>query len=109
MTMKSLLTAGSLTLISLGVASAKSYDITLSDPVKAGEKQLNAGNYHLRIDGDQATFINTYNNKSVAVPVKLEHSGKKYSQTSVKTVTKDGVESLSQISLEGSDTIVDIP
>ena len=36
MTGKSLLIAGALTLASLGIASAKSYDIFLTAPAKAG-------------------------------------------------------------------------
>ena len=52
MTTKSLLLVATLALA--GIASAKSYNITLSAPMKAGSVQLPAGEYSLKVQGSNA-------------------------------------------------------
>ena len=54
---KSLLLIGTLALA--GIASAKSYDITLAAPAKAGGVQMAAGNYEVKVVGNGfAVFTN---------------------------------------------------
>lgn len=108
MTSKSFLIASALTLASLGIASAKTYDITLASPAKAGDTELKAGEYRLKVEGSQAVFTNVDNQKSVSVPVKIEHAGQKFGQTAVETQNKDGVDSIQNIMLGGSDTKVEL-
>ncbi len=96
--------AGVLALASLGVASAKSYEITLGSPAKLGANQLKAGQYKVKVDGNQATLTDLQSLKSYTVPVTIEHNGQKFDQTTVQTRSKDGVDQVFQITLGGSDT-----
>jgi hypothetical protein len=103
-TTKSLLMVGALALASLGVASAKSYEITLGAPAKLGSNQLKAGQYRVKLDGTQATLTDEQTLKSYTVPVTVEHAGQKFDQTTIQTRSKDGVDQVFQITLGGSDT-----
>jgi hypothetical protein len=99
-----LLLVGALALASLSLASAKSYDITLTQAAKAGSAQLAAGQYRLKIDGSNAIFTNLDNNKSVTVPVKVENAAKKFDQTAVDTTDANGTSKVESIELGGSTT-----
>ena len=105
---KSFLITGLLALASIGVASAKSYEITLVSPAKAGSNELKAGQYKLKVEGSQAVFTSEQNSTSVTVPVTIEHNGQKFDQTAVETENKDGVETIRRIMLGGSDTKVQL-
>jgi hypothetical protein len=104
MTGKSLLIVGALTLSSLGIASAKSYDIVLSAPAKAGATELKPGDYKLKIEGSQAVFTDAENAKSVSVPVRVENSDKKFNNTVVESTSQDGMDNIHAIDLGGSNT-----
>lgn len=101
---KSLLIVGALTLASLGIASAKSYDITLNAPAMAGATELKPGEYKLKLDGSQAVITGQQNAKSVTVPVKVENSGKKFDYTSVESTNQGGMDTIQAIDLGGSNT-----
>jgi hypothetical protein len=105
MTAKSLLIVGALGLASLNIASAKSYDILLNAPTKAGDMELKAGEYKLKVEGNQATFTDVQSSKSLTAPVKIENNnGKKFDHTSVLTSTRGDMDSIQAIELGGSDT-----
>jgi hypothetical protein len=104
MTGKSLLIVGALTLSSLGIASAKSYDIILDHAAKAGATELKPGEYKLKVQGSQAVFTDSQNSKSFQVPVKVENSNRKFDNTSVETNNQGGVASIQAIDLGGSRT-----
>jgi hypothetical protein len=104
MTGKSLLIYGALTLASLGIASAKSYDIILDTPAKAGANELKAGEYKLKVEGSQAVFTGVQGDKSFSVPVKIENGDKKFNNTSVESTTQDGMANIQAIDLGGSTT-----
>jgi hypothetical protein len=105
MTAKSLFVVGALTLSSLGIASAKTYDITLTSPTMAGATDLKAGEYKLKVEGSQAVFTDAQNAKSiVSVPVKVENSDKKFNYTSVESTDQNGVTSIHAIDLGDSNT-----
>jgi hypothetical protein len=101
---KSLLIVGALTLASLGIASAKSYDITLSAPAMAGATELKPGEYKLKLDGSQAVITGQQNTKSVTVPVKVENSDKKFDYTTVESAKQGGMDTIQAIDLGGSNT-----
>jgi hypothetical protein len=101
---KSLLIVGALTLSSLGIASAKSYDIVLNAPSKAGATELKPGDYKLKVEGSQAVFTDAENAKSVSVPVKVENSDKKFNNTVVESTNQDGMDNIHAIDLGGSNT-----
>jgi hypothetical protein len=104
MTGKSLLIVGALTLSSFGLASAKSYDIILSAPAKAGATELKPGEYKLKVEGSQATFTDAQSSKSFTVPVKVENGAKKFANTSVESTNQDGMDNIHAIDLGGSNT-----
>jgi len=92
---KSLLLTGALALASLSIASAKSYDIVLSESAQAGTVQLNA------------IFTNVETGKSVTTPVKVENTGKKHDETAVDSTHESGANKLQAIELGGSDTTIE--
>jgi hypothetical protein len=104
MTLKSLFLTGALALFTLGIASAKSYDITLTSPTMAGATQLKAGDYEVKLQGDQVVFTDEASGKSVTVPATVEQNDKKFDRTTVETVDKGGTTSVAVITLGGSTT-----
>ena len=104
MTTRSVLIVGALTLSSLGIASAKSFDVVLGAPAMAGSTELKAGEYKLKVEGTQATFIEADGGKSVTVPVKIETADHKFGQTSVETSNQNGMDNIHTIDLAGSNT-----
>jgi hypothetical protein len=100
---KSLIIMGALALSSLGIASAKSYDIVLEAPAMAGTNELKAGEYKLKVEGSEAVFTGQ-NTKSFSVPVKVENSDKKFANTSVETTNQGGMDNIQAIDLGGSNT-----
>jgi predicted component of type VI protein secretion system len=108
MNAKSLLIVGVLTLSSLGIASAKSYTITLSEPVMAGTTQLKPGQYNVKLKGNQAVLTNTEGDKPVTVNVHVAQSDKKFDQTAVETTKNNGMDSIKSINLGGSTTMLQL-
>ncbi len=102
MTTKSLLIAGALTLCSIGVASARSFDVFLSSPAMAGNTELKPGEYRLKVEGSQAVFQDVQNSKSVTVPVKIENNAAKFDHTAVETTNQNGMDNINSIALAGS-------
>jgi hypothetical protein len=60
------------------------------------------------VEGSEATFTSEQDATSVTVTVKIEHGGTKFSQTSVETESKGGVDTIQRIMLGGSDTKVQL-
>jgi len=107
MTTKSLLCVAVLALASLTVASAKSYDIVLGSPVKAGSVQLKPGAYTVKVKGDSVIFTSVGSGKTFTAPVKIDNNGPKHNQTTVGTATENGAEVLKSIKLGGSTTTLE--
>jgi hypothetical protein len=93
-----------LVLASVGIASAKSYDVVLTAPAMVGNTQLKPGQYKLKVEGSQAVLTDVQNSKSVSVPVKIESSDKKFEYTTVESGKRDGMDSIQAIDLGGSNT-----
>jgi hypothetical protein len=104
MTMKSTLMVGVLALSTLSLASAKTYEITLSAPSKVGNMQLAAGAYKLSFDGNKAVFTNLNTAKQVTADVKVDTVEKKYEVTSIDSTKSGEVEQINAIELGGSKT-----
>ena len=99
---KTLFAIALLTLASLVFAKTKAYDVNILSPSKASNVALATGKYSLSLDGDKAVFKGA---KTVTVPVKVENgAGKKFENTSMETVQKDGVEEIKLIHLAGTTT-----
>jgi hypothetical protein len=102
--MKKFLVVAALALSSLSIVSAKTYEIILSGPTKAGSVELKAGQYRLKVDGANAIFTDINSAKSFTTPVKVETTDKKFDDTKVQT-TKDGnLDKIEEIDLGGSKT-----
>jgi hypothetical protein len=103
---KSLILTGAVALFSL-IASAKSYEIALSGPTYAGNVQLKAGEYNVKVKGNTATFTNQDTFKTYTAPVKIEQTPSKFDQTAVDTSKQDGSDHIQRIQLGGSSTQLD--
>jgi len=106
MTIKSLLLIGTLALA--GIASAKTYDVTLSEPAKAGSLQLAAGEYAVNVMGSIAVFTNVETGKKFVAGVTAEDAGKKFDATAVDCNIKDGAERIAAVELGGSSTKLEL-
>jgi len=106
MTTKSLLLIGTLALAS--IASAKTYDLTLSAPANAGSAQMAAGAYSVKVLGGFAFFTNTDTGKKFIAPVKVEDAGKKFETTAVDCNSKGGEDQITAIELGGSSTKLEL-
>ena len=106
MTTKSLLFIGTLALAS--IASAKTYDLTLSAPANAGSVQMAAGEYSMKVLGGFAFFTNVDTGKKFIAAVKVEDAGKKFDGTAVDCSSKDGETQITAIELGGSSTKLEL-
>jgi hypothetical protein len=104
MTNKFLLWGGALTLSAVAMAGSKSYDVTLDTASKAGSVELTPGEYKLKVEGANAVFTGMQSHQSVTVPVKVENSNTKYSQTAVDTSKQGDAVQITAIELGGSKT-----
>jgi opacity protein-like surface antigen len=105
--MKKLAVVAILALSCLSIASAKNYEVTFSGPIKAGNVQLQAGVYHLKVNGSNAVFTQDQTSKSFTVPVKVENGDTKFDQTRVDATKNNGTDVITDIKLGGSSTIVE--
>src|SRR5580658_3198335 len=106
MTIKSLLLIGTLALA--GIASAKTFDIALAAPAKAGSIELAAGEYSVNTLGSIAVFANLETGKKFIAAVKAEDAGKKFDLTAVDCSAKDGANHITAVELGGSSTKLDL-
>ncbi|HKE28885.1 MAG TPA: hypothetical protein VKB88_41330 [Bryobacteraceae bacterium] len=106
--MKKLALFSVLALSCLSIASAKTYELTLAGPTKAGNVELKPGQYRLKINGSNAIFTDMENEKSFTVPVKLETNGsRKFETTRVDATKSNGTDVIQDIELGGSNTKVE--
>ncbi len=104
MTAKSLLIVGALSLASFGIASAKSYDIVISNTTMAGATVLQPGAYKLKVEGTQAVLTDVQSLKQFTAPVKVENAGQKFDATQVETSHQGDMDHIDAIDLAGSTT-----
>jgi hypothetical protein len=102
--MKKIMVVAALALSSLTVVSAKTYEIILSAPAKAGSVTLKAGQYKLKVEGTNATFTEVNSSKSFTTPVKVDTNDKKYEDTRVQSKKDGTVDTIQEIDLGGSKT-----
>ncbi len=102
--MKKMFAVGLLSLSSLVVLNAKTYQITVTSPTKAGAVQLKPGQYKLKVEGSNAIFTEVDTQKTFTSPVKVEEGDKKFDATRVQSTRDGDVERLQEVDLEGSKT-----
>ena len=105
--MKKLLAIGVLALSSLTILSAKTYELTLSIPAKAGSVELKPGQYKLKVEGANAVFTDVNTSKSFTTPVKVVPTDKKFDDTKVMTTKNGDSDKIEEIELGGSKTKLD--
>jgi len=102
--MKKLILAGVLSLASLTIVSAKSYEIVLSSPTKVGTVQLKPGQYTLKVQGSNAVFTDMETSKSFTTPVKVENGTTKFDETKIQSSKQGDTDQIQEIDLGGSKT-----
>ena len=107
MKIKSLFLAGVLAIVTLSLAVAKSYDISFSTPTKAGSLQLKAGDYHLTVTGNKATFTDVKTQKTFTTDVTIQNAPNKFDVTKVETTTNGDATIVKDIEIGGSKIKVD--
>ncbi|HTT62611.1 MAG TPA: hypothetical protein VMG35_12240 [Bryobacteraceae bacterium] len=107
MRLSTVILTGVLALGSLPLLSAKSYDIVIDSPAKAGILQLAPGKYKVKLVGTSAVFTNKDTGKKLTAPVKVKNAPDKFEYTAVDTTNKNGATRLKAIDLGGSTTELD--
>ena len=97
-----LLIAGTMALSGVFAVSAKSYDIVLANPTKAGSVLLPAGEYSVKLEGSNAVFKESNKSETFTAPVTVEQAQKKHEETAVETTQQNGTSLLRAIELGGS-------
>ena len=100
-----LFVAGLLSLSAICFAS-KTYEISLSNASKAGNVQLKAGQYTVKLNGNQAVFTNQDGSK-YTVDVKTSNAAKKFEETRVDANHDGSIDTLKDIQLGGSTTQIE--
>jgi len=88
-------------LLAVGLASAKTYNFTLSNSTQAGSTTLKAGDYKLSVDGSKVVLKDA-DGKSVSANTKLETADKPFHATEVSTTQNNGTSRIEWIGLGGS-------
>lgn len=105
--MKNILMVAALAVASLSIVSAKSYEIILNTPTTAGQTELRAGHYLVKVNGAFAEFLNVDNSHTVMVPVKIVTAKTKFDNTAVDTKTENGVAQIESIELQDTTSILE--
>lgn len=102
--MKSLILAAALGLASMTVASAKTFNMVLSETAVAGSTQLAAGTYTVNVTPRYAMFTNTDTSKSVMVLYRLDSTNANYEHTAIDLKNEGGAKHIESIELESTGT-----
>jgi hypothetical protein len=93
-------------LLGVGIASAKSYHVTLSEPYMVGTKQLTRGDYKVVVNGSSAALEDERGN--VQASGTLENETQKFDDTAVlSTNNANGTPELRAIELGGTRLQID--
>ncbi|HUI54160.1 MAG TPA: hypothetical protein VLY04_04265 [Bryobacteraceae bacterium] len=107
MSVKSLFMVGALAVCSLTIASAKSWDISLSSPAKAGKLELPKGDYSVKLNGNNVIFKAVDTGRTYTAPVKIETEARKYPDTAVESTAQGETEIIQCIDLGGSTSKIE--
>jgi hypothetical protein len=92
-------------LFGLAMASAKTYNITLSEPYTVGTTQLKAGDYKLVVNGSTAALEDQQG--KVEANGTLENEARKFDDTAVVSDQGSGAARLKKIEIGGTRFQVD--
>ncbi len=105
--MKRLFAIGALSVCSLAIGIAKTYDIHILNPTKAGALELRPGEYKLKVEGNNVVFTEVNSSKKFTTPAKMEEASQKFDQTRVETTKQGETDILQEVDLGGSRTKVE--
>jgi hypothetical protein len=88
----------------LCLAGTKTYEITLSQATKAGNADLQAGDYKVALAGSKVIFTALKTGKSVETEATIQAASKKFSQTTVDAEAVSGASKVHEIDLGGTTT-----
>ncbi len=89
-------------LLSVSLASAKTYTISVTQPAQAGQAQLKPGEYKVKIEGQQVLLMDKAG-RSIDVTAKVESADRKFSQTAIAFSKTGGENRIQWIQLGGSN------
>ena len=90
-----------LALLSVSLASAKTFPFTISIPAQAGSARLKPGEYSLKVNGSRAELMDR-NGHRIDAAAKVEVAGRKFDQTIVSISKVAGRNRIQSIALGGS-------
>lgn len=90
--------------VSLMVASAATYNVTLFQPSVVSGTELKPGDYKLTVEDGKAMIVK--GKEKVEAAVKLENGDTKNSSTSVRYINENGKMKVQEIRLGGTNTRV---
>jgi hypothetical protein len=90
----------------LVMAGTKSYEVSFSQPSKAGSVDLQPGDYKVALAGSKVTFTALKTGKSVETEATVQTSDKKFPQTLVDAELISGASKIHEIDLGGTTTKV---
>ncbi|MBZ5580186.1 MAG: hypothetical protein LAP40_26805 [Acidobacteriia bacterium] len=88
-------------LLGVMLASAKTYQFTVSDTLKAGSTQLSPGQYTLKLDGPKV-ILKDASGHDVPATAKVESGTQEFRNTEVSTTQANGSKQIEWIGLAGS-------
>ena len=104
MSVKHSLMAAVLCLSSVGLVHAKSHSVILSEPAMAGNIQLPAGEYEVKLPGNNAVMTNVDKDKTFTAPVSVVSDPAKHDRTALLTDQAGGESHIQAIEFGKSHT-----
>ena len=90
----------------LSLASAKSYEFSLTQPTTVGSTQLQPGTYKMEL-GDSKVTLTGNKGQTVEAKAKIETVEKKFDRTSILSKKVNGADQIDEIHLGGTKTKVE--
>ncbi|HWB97977.1 MAG TPA: hypothetical protein VG672_14785 [Bryobacteraceae bacterium] len=90
----------------LSLASAKSYELSLTQPTTIGTTQLQPGTYKMELGASKVTLTGK-KGQTVEANAKFETVEKKFDRTAIVSKTVDGTARIDEIHLGGTKTKVE--
>jgi hypothetical protein len=93
-----------LALVGVSTASARSYSLTLAEPVVVGSTTLKAGDYKLDLEGSKVLFLDNRHKTAAQASVKVENEHNKYYDTAIVSNRVGDERRITAIELAGTQT-----
>ncbi|MCW5964222.1 MAG: hypothetical protein KIT83_09295 [Bryobacterales bacterium] len=102
--LKKVLFLTAILLLSVSVASAKTFTVKLHQASMVEGKELKPGNYKVELTDSKATITN--GKETVETAIKTEESNERFGQTSVRYTDAEGKMKIREIRVGGTNTKV---